>query len=940
MCDVRKGRHGSTAACLVACAVLGATLIVGCHGGGPRAERNRNAYSRAELTVLQQRPDRLIAQLDNGLVVMAQQFDAAPVVSVQCWVRTGSIYEREYNGAGISHFLEHLASGGSTANRTESENNVILGEIGAQTNAATSLDTVRYYVNTDAAHTQAAVDLMSDWMQHSLIEEREYAREREVIQREFAMGRGEPSRIFWKLTQQARYQRHPARHPVIGYLDEFMKISRDQLEDFYHRMYVPNNMVFVVVGDIDPSKVVDQVATLWKSAERKPVPSIMFPIEREVSEPVELTGHADIDRPRLRLAWPGVRLTSEHDYPLDLLGQILGQGELSRLVQTVRNEKQLVTSIDAYNYSTSWGEGFFGIDAVVEKDKLDEAKAAILDEVNRLFTIGVTRDELERAKRKTIASVVYSTQTAQATAERMASDFIHTGDPDYLDRYAKQIERVTIADVQTAARKILDPKKMITIKLLPQEGEATWLTRPDDGDATTALTGEVELVELNNDKLVSKMRELEAMAGGAAAVVSAPVTMHKLPNGLRVLVQRNTRVPAVAIQWYHLGGLLADQPGREGVANAAAVMMMKGAGERSADEIALLLESLGAYMNTACGNSTQYLTAECLAKDWPKVLGLTADVVQRPTFAEDEWQKMQPRLLAEIDSQDDEWYMQLRNAFREAYFGAHPWGAPTVGRRSVVEALTPGDLRKFHQANIAAGESVLAVFGDVDEAQVIAEAQRLFGEMPANADAPFAPPPQPARESRIVQVETAKPTPAVQIGYGPGVRRENPDYAKMLVMSRVLDSFPVGWLDQALRGSGKGLVYAVGAGIFTGADEGYWALLFNTQPETITEATSEAIKVVDRIRTETVDATTLERARIKVLVSEALGRQSNSQRATNAALDELYGIGYDNAKKLIDEIRKVTAADVHDVANRYLNNPIGVILLQEKIEESKLPPLR
>lgn len=896
------------------------------------------AQQKAEYKVLASTPDRKFVQLDNGLVVIAQRIPGAPVASVQTWVQTGSIYEGVYNGAGLSHFLEHLLSGGTTSNRTEDQTNEILGRIGAQVNAATSLDNVHYYIDTSSEHAAAAVDLMSDWMLNSTINPEEFAREQAVIQREFDMGRGEPSRIFWKCTQQACYRVHPARHPTIGYIDEFMKITRDDIYKFYKQMYVPNNMVFTVAGDIDPQAIVDQVAKLWKDAKRGPVPAVIFPIEPTIEDPREMTGHADIDRPRLRLAWPGVRLRAEHDYALDLLAQILGEGELARLVQSVRNEQRLVTSIDAYNQSFSWGPGFFGVDAVVAKDKLEEAKAAILKEIERLKQAPVTEEELQRAKNKTVARVVYAAQSANATAGRLASDFIHTGNPDYLDHYAKEIQKVTAGEVMAAAHKFLRPNRLITIRLLPQTGPPEDITRPEEEKLSRPV--ETELVELNNDKLVRQFKELEQTEATAAKVERSPVTMHTLDNGLRVLIQRDTRLPIVAMQWYHLGGLMADEPGHEGVANAMAQMMIKGAGEMSADDIARQLEDLGADISTSSGNSTFIVAGQSLSEDWPRVLGIMSEVIQNPTFPADEWERMKLQLLAAIASINDVWYTELRSNFLKTYFGeGHPWSQPTLGRKEVVEGLTADGLKEFHRNRIAAKNGVLAIFGDVEEAEVLARVKELLGDLPAEAEVAFEAKDHGPIDTGIVQVVTAKPTTAVQIGYGPGMARNNPDYAASLVMNRVLDAFPVGWLDQALRGEGPGLVYAVGAGMMTGVSPGYFSILFNTQQPTLNEAMGRALRVVDRIKTETVDSATLERARTAVLVGEALSRQTNSQRAGAAALDELYGLGYDESDRFIAQIRAVTPEQIKAVAHKYLAEPVAVILTPSKVDPGTLPSL-
>jgi len=888
-----------------------------------------------EYRVLDSSDNRLIVELPNRLIVIAQRIPSAPVASVQCWIKTGSIYEQQHNGAGLSHFLEHLVSGGTTDQRTEADSNMALGKMGASTNAATSLDTVRYYVNTTKEHTGEAIDLVSDWMLNSKITQDEYERERDVIQREFDMGRGDPGRIFWKLTQQARYSAHPARHPTIGYLDEFLTISRDEIYDFYKTMYVPNNMVFVVTGDIHPENVVERVAENWADAKPGELPELSFPVEPTIDEPREVTGYADVNRPRLRLAWPGTRLGGEHDYALDLLGQILGQGELSRLVRTVRNEQKLVTSIDAYNLSFPWGEGFFGVDATaLNEDQLDDVRAAVLEQITHIKQHGVSEAELDRAKAKTIASVVYSAQTAESTAARLASDVIGKGNPDYLTDYAQAIRQLTPDDLKVAANAVLADNRVITVKLLAQREGVEQLARTPDADAAQWDSVPIDLDNQRIARNVAKHAEQKRATAGDFDFSS--MQMHTLDNGLRVLIQRDSRLPIVAMQWYHLGGLLADDTGREGVANAMTEMMIKGAGERGADDIATVLESLGARLSTSCGNNTFYVNGLCLADHWQQVLSLTADVIQRPTFPEDQWALMQPRLLAAIDSVNDRWSGHMIAEFEKAYFGDHPWSRPVVGRRDVVANLSADDLQAFHRARIAGPDGVLAIVGDIDPDQVKAEVEKLFADLPAKADVAFERRQPNRADAGIVRAQTAKPLTAVQIGFGPAVRRDNEDFAPVTVMTRVVSNFPSGWLHQALRGEGPGLVYASWAFTKTGVVPGYWTIAFNTGAATAPLAIERSMAVVERLKTDTVDEATLQRAVAATLTSEAFGQQSNAQRASQAALDELYGVGFNSTDQFIEQIRSVTAADVQRVARQYLVDPLALVLSNETIEETAL----
>ncbi|MEM8783661.1 MAG: pitrilysin family protein [Planctomycetota bacterium] len=893
----------------------------------------------ASPVTLQERDDRVIRVLPNRMVLVAQRVPVAPVVSVHLWVKTGSLYEQEHMGAGLSHFLEHLLSGGTTTTRPEAESNGILASMGAQTNAATSLDTVRYFINTTRDHTETAVAVMSDWIQNSAVLQSEYERERDVIQREFSMGRGDPNRIFWKTTQKARFAgtpNHPGAHPTIGYLDDFMTITREELEGFYRRMYVPNNMVMVVAGDIDPQRVVAQMTELWRDVPPGQLPELKFPVEPEVPPVVEETAFADIRTPRARVFWRGVTLGSEHDFALDLAASILGQGESSRLVQSLRERQKLVTSVDAYNFSATWGEGFFGIDfQPAEGVGIESARDAALAELAELRDAPVTEEELARAKRKVLAGVLKTGQSAEAVAGRIAADLISTGDPDYLRRYADAIQHVTAEDIQAAVNAVVPEGGFSTVVLQPADEThaVSTMDRPadlavDDGPATG--------FDLDNRRVIGQLQAALADADASATPIETDAPqVRTLGNGLTVIVKRSTVVPAVAMQMYTLGGLLADEPGGEGLGNAAMSMIDRGAAGLTAPQLAAMIEDLGATLAPAAANNTNYLTATALREDWPAVLAILADVVLRPDFPEKEWQRLQPRLLAAIDRQDDRWSGELRRRFRAAYFGDHPWSATTLGRRAVVEAATAEDLKAAYFDRLAAKDTVLVVVGDVEPSAVFAVAESMFGDMPAG-DAPFAPPVPSPPSPGLHVLETGKPVTAVQIGFGPGVARDHPDYAGLAVLSRVISTFPSGWLVQALRGEGPGLVYAVSAGNVSGKIPGYFTAVFNTAADTADLALQRTMDVMERARTEPADAATLAAAKAKVLADEFRAKQTNASLAQGLALDRLYGVDDPEGAALVAAVDAITPEELMRVAQTYLVDPVVVVITQDPVDEDAL----
>jgi zinc protease len=395
-------------------------------------------------------------------------------------------------------------------------------------------------------------------------------------------------------------------------------------------------------------------------------------------------------------------------------------------------------------------------------------------------------------------------------------------------------------------------------------------------------------------------------------------------------------VPAVAVHVYHLGGVLADSPDRLGLTNAAAELRMRGTERRSADELAREIESLGATITTGCGNNSTFTQAVGLSEDLARIVELVADVTLHPSFPVKEWEVLEERLLADIDARNDHWTSEIATLFRESWFEGTPWQTNSLGRREVVEKLTAGELRRVYFDRLGASTTVLAVFGDVEPQRVRELAARYFGAMPAAAKEKFAVPRFDRPASRIVTKVSNKPLAAVQIGLGPTPTRDQPDFATLQVLAELLGAWPYGWLPQELRGRGPGLVYAVSAFQFAGLAPGYFGVLWNSDFDRLPTALERAVAVLDRARKEPAPAEDLERAKAAVLASEFLTKQSLADRASDAALNVLYGMGLEEPERFAERVRAVDAGALRDAANRYLRDASAAVLSARPVDEAML----
>lgn len=203
---------------------------------------------------------------DNGLTLLVREDHSAPVVSAQAWVRAGSITEGPWMGAGLSHVLEHMLFKGTTT-RGVSQIAQEIERKGGYINAYTSFEQTVFYINIPSENWQTAVDILADCMQHATIPEPELLKEKRVILREMAMNNDDPSRRANRSLWATAYTTHPYRFPVIGYPDIYNRLKRDDVVAYYKEHYVPNNLVFVVVGDVDAAKVEQELRDQTKDAD-------------------------------------------------------------------------------------------------------------------------------------------------------------------------------------------------------------------------------------------------------------------------------------------------------------------------------------------------------------------------------------------------------------------------------------------------------------------------------------------------------------------------------------------------------------------------------------------------------------------------------------------------------------------------------------------------
>src|SRR5262245_20077617 len=457
--------------------------------------------------------------LPNGLTAIVQEDHSAPVASVQAWCATGRIDEDQHLGAGLSHILEHMLFKGT---KTRSANQIAqsIQDVGGYINAYTSFDRTVFWIDVPKDGVGTALEVLSDAMMNSTLPPDEYKKEQEVIRREFAMGMDDPDRMTTLLLFGTAYQRHPYRFPVIGEMEIYNQLTQEQVMQYYKTRYVPNNLTFVVVGDVDAEKVRQQLGDLFKSYPEKSLKPVFIPSEPPQLGRREVHQEFATELTHLSLAWHIPEVTNPDVPALDLLATILGDGRSSRLYRRVREEAGLAFRISAFSY-TPGDPGLFGIDATLDPKKREEAEQLALRIVDEIKQAGVTAEELAKAKKIALSHHLGALTTMSGQASDIGSNWFLTRNLNFTRDYLDAVQKVTLDDIKRVAANYLTENNLTVISLNPKGSLATKTEGPK-----VVAAGEIQKFELS--------------------------------NGLRLLVREDPRLPLVAIGSVFLGGLLAD----------------------------------------------------------------------------------------------------------------------------------------------------------------------------------------------------------------------------------------------------------------------------------------------------------------------------------------------------------------------------------------------
>ncbi len=851
-------------------------------------------------------------QLKNGMNVLLIESHKSPVVAVQAWVKTGSADEKK-GLEGISHFIEHLVFKGSQK--------FGVGEIaqtvesaGGEINAYTTFDQTVFYVTISKEFTDVGLDVISQMMGYPTFDPQEIDNEREVVIEEIKRSIDNPRSQASQLLFSTAYKKHPYGTPVIGYDDVIRRVSAVDIKKYYESRYLPQNMNLVVVGDFKSLEMKEKVQQFFGTFKRNKLATA----KRQI-EPAQKTSRLNVKEAKfnenfLYISWPAMQATHRDNIALSIFATILGQGESSRLVQAIRNEKQLVNSVGSSVF-TPKEPGFFAVSASLNQEKLKDTLVAIQDEISRLLIEGPTDEEIRKAIRIIESEKYYSMETVDGLAGLYGYfEFLYK-DYRYFSKLLQQTEKLKKSDIMKVARKYIRPDIM----------NISYLTNANREAAEAILENFHSDFKKKLKYVRLPQKTTKKGKAGPGLTWKAPIkdkaeNTQRIPlgGGARMVTKVMNGSPVVSLRIGFQGGLRAESEKTPGANELAQRVWPAATKKRGEAELNYEIENMASGLSAFGGRNSLGLSLTALAPNFHKTFDILTEIMLEPAFLTETFLREKEQMQEHIKSRGDKPAQKCMLNLTSDMFAGHPYARDPFGSSDTVEKLKIEDLKEHLQKLIAVDNMVVSVVGDVDKNKVQRKIEKLLKEIPKKAALPAIQPPGALTKNSHKFIELNKEQTHIALAYR-GLRIYDQERFALEVMQSLL-SGQGGRLFVELRDKAS-LAYTVSPIRMDGIDTGYFGAYIGCSPEKADRAVKMMKAEFLRLTEELVSDDELVRSKRYLVGRHDIGLQRTGHVADLTLFDELYGLPFNEFENYRDDLQKVTAKDIQSIARTIFARP-------------------
>ena len=879
-------------------------------------------------------------QLSNGLTLVIHEDHSDPLVHVDVTYHVGSARE-ELKKSGFAHFFEHMMFQGSE-NVADEEHFKLITNAGGTLNGSTNRDRTNYYQTTPSNQLELLLWLEADRMGFFLdaVTQEKFEVQRETVKNE--KGQNYDNRPYGRWSEVNAAAIYPYGHPyswlTIGKLEDLDRVDVNDLKKFFLRWYGPNNATLTVGGDVNPKEVIKMVEKYFGVIPAGPEVTPLK-LEAPTIDADRYVSYVDknIRFPALMFSFPTVPRFHPDEAPLDCLSEIIGVGQSSFLFKQFVLTKKAIQASSFNSASELGGEMSFFVLPFPGKT-LAEFELEMRQVLEEFEKTGVTDDDITKFKANQESNFINGLASVSGKVSQLAAYETFMGNPNGIKMDLERYQNITKEDVIRVYNQYIKGKPAVILSVVPEDGSAP--AKPDNYTPQTEginpfPTTDYAGLTYTRPEGDTFDRSIPPTPGASPLVKVPEFWSTKLNNGIKVIGTQTDEIPVIALQLNINGGHRMDiySPDKSGLAVLTASLMNESTENYTSEQIQEELRKIGSSIGVYATNSQTTINVNTLKKNLGKTMELLEEVLYRPKFSEEDYDRLKKQQLEGLKSNEKDPAVIASNVYRRLLYGDdHIYSVPSSGIEETVEKISVDDVKNFYNKYYAPELSELVVVGDITKKEIMSSLSFLENWEDKSVTLPAMPAVKSQDKTKIYLVDKEQaPQSEIRIGYITDMPYDaTGDYFKSYLMNYALGGAFNSRINLNLR-EDKGWTY--GARSFFSSDDnpGPYTASAGVRADATAGAVSEFMKEITNYKNNGITDEELEFMRNSVGQRDARSYETPGQKASFLSRIVHYNLDKNFVDDQTEIINSISKEEINELADKTLKvDNMNIVVVGDK----------
>ena len=850
--------------------------------------------------------------LNNSLKIILKRNNSIPLVTFSIWYKVGS--RNEIDGIyGLAHFLEHMMFKGTKKLKKGQISEIIQG-YGGLYNAFTFNDGTAYYETILPKYLEKVIEIESDSIKGSLIDQKELELERNVVLSELEGDLNNPVFVLDKELRHAAYEVNPYKHPTIGYKEDINNIDSKKMKEFYKKYYNPNNATIVLVGNFEENKALNLINKYFSKIKNDKSNQINIPQEKPQEKEKRLTIKKPGSYKILEIAYHIPNTKDSYIYPLNIIEDILIKSEKSPFKKQLV-EKGLATDVYGGAEANIDPGLFYIIASLTPKAKHKQVEKIILNEIKKLIKTPPTGKEINSSKNRIKASYLFGLDGTYNQALNIGYfEVINTWKQSQL--WPNQIDNVTRSDVTEALSKFFKKENRTIGYFIPilRKGQK-YETQSINLNKTQHLKKEEEA---NTKYTLNKKKSYDIK----------PIKFNKtnIKDGSTILTYNEIDLPITIISGIIKGGASLLPKKNEWDCELVVRNILKGSKRFTKEEIEEIVDETGSQIEVACDDEAIRFNITSLNENLLKTIDLFNEAFLNPTFPEKDIKTEKENLIAElIELNDNTLEFAKRKLNQIIYPSDHPYYANDIKTDiKLVKKTRKADLIKAHKKLIKNNTFIISIVTNQTNNEIKNIIKKTENDLSyiTNKQEGLINIPDTliTEEPKVDKIHfNDKPQSDIFLGHAGSLKRTDPDFYATHLANYILGGSSLSSrLSKKVRDN-AGLVYTIYSYLNASYGKGEFGIYFGSNNNNIESAINLIKEELEQFTKKGISQSELEKAKISLLDSFTSRNLSSYKNIANTlAAIEFYKLGNDYINNYPKIIKSIKLEDVNKAIKKHI----------------------